>query len=77
MGQEHQECTRGAMERNHHRGKAVLATPAGCRWARGTPEDGKQPGQESHHSIPSVHRHSYCKPASTLMNVSILPLKSL
>lgn len=41
------------------------------------PEDGKQPGQESHHSIPSVHRHSYCKPASTLMNVSILPLKSL
>lgn len=52
-GQEHQERTRGATERNHHRGKAGLATPAGCRWARGTPEDGKQPGQESHHCIPA------------------------
>lgn len=49
----------------------------GAGGPEGSPEDGKQPGQESHHSTPSVHRHSYCKPASTLMNVSILPLKSL
>lgn len=43
--------TRTATERNRHRGKGALATPAGCR--AGTPRG--PAGQESHHCIQSVH----------------------